>query len=105
MSIEKFSEEVTKSGANVAKSTLYRRGASNPNPHNLKAEADVLGLSLDSLLEHTNNTIPTHKDTSPLDLDCLISEDEQMVMFKSEEYQRVLLVVLRANHDKCRTSN
>jgi hypothetical protein len=86
MSIEKISEEVTKSGAKVAKSTLYRWGASNPNPHNLKAEADVLGLSLDSLLKlaHTNNTIPTHKNTSPLYLDFLISEDEQMVMFNGQ---------------------
>lgn len=88
--------------AGLSTNSIYKWKTSNPKVENLKAVADVLGVSVDYLLGNTDE--PTTKDAASTaqstDLSDLLSE-EGIAMFDgqplSEEYKRALLTMLRAN--------
>ncbi len=72
LSVEKLSEEVTKKGTKLSKSTIYKWDKSEPNAEKIRAVADVLGVSVDYLLGNTDEMYPTNSknqdDLQPEDI-------------------------------------
>lgn len=83
--------------AGLGINSIYRWKERNPTTSNIKAVADVLGVSVDYLLGNTDEMHGNKKDNEPVDLDKVLSE-EGMAMFDgqplSDEYKKALLAML-----------
>ena len=85
--------------AGLGINSIYRWKERNPTTSNIKAVADVLGVSVDYLLGNTDEMHSNKKDDNvPIDLDKVLSE-EGMAMFDgqplSDEYKKALLAMLK----------
>ena len=85
--------------AGLGINSIYRWKERNPTTSNIKAVADVLGVSVDYLLGNTDEMHSNKKDDNdPVDLDKVLSE-EGMAMFDgqplSDEYKKALLAMLK----------
>ncbi|WP_270621870.1 helix-turn-helix domain-containing protein [Weissella viridescens] len=92
--------------ANLGKNTIYSWKTKEPGLNNLKAVADVLGVSVDYLLGNTDEMHPAKKNPEKMDsvdLDKALSE-HGVARFQgkelSDDYKRAVLAVLNTlNHD------
>lgn len=94
MSLQSLAEK-----AGMGSNSIYGWKNKKPSIDKISAVADILGVSVDYLLNRTDNASPDSTGVKSVDMDEMLEDDELLMSFQgkeiSKEYRDAILAILR----------